>query len=86
MSFVFIVLVFYLGRRISPEPRLNVLVIGFMSVVSLSAFGAWLLVCALSGWNAWTAIVGTLALGLLGAFVAVPSLNAIERQYARRDE
>ena len=86
MSFVFIVLVFYLGRRISPVPRLNVLVIGFMSVVSLSAFGAWLLVCALSGWNAWTAIVGTLALGLLGAFVAVPSLNAIERQYARRDE
>ncbi len=86
MSFVFIVLIFYLGRRISPEPRLVALVVGFMSAVSLTAFGLWLLVCALSGWNAWVAIMGTLTLGLLGAFLAVPSLNAIERQYARRDE
>jgi FtsH-binding integral membrane protein len=86
MSFVFIVLVFYLGRRISPEPRLVALVVGFMAAVSLAAFGLWLLACTLSGWNAWVAIMGTLALGLLGAFVAVPSLNAIERQYGRRDE
>jgi hypothetical protein len=86
MSFVFIVLLAYLGRRISPEPRLAWLVIGLMSVVSLGAFGLWLLVCALSGWNAWVAIMGTLALGLLGAFVAVPSLNAIERQYAKSAE
>ncbi|HEX8220717.1 MAG TPA: hypothetical protein VF914_16110 [Chloroflexia bacterium] len=86
ISFVFIVLVFYLGRRISPQPKLVALVIGFMSVVSLSAFGLWLLASALSGWNAWTAITGTLVLGLLGAFLAVPSLNAIERQYARSDE
>jgi hypothetical protein len=86
MSFVFIVLIFYLGRRISPEPRLVALVVGFMSAVSLTAFGLWLLVCALSGWNAWVAIMGTLTLGLLGAFLAVPSLNAIERQYARREE
>jgi lysylphosphatidylglycerol synthetase-like protein (DUF2156 family) len=86
MSFVFIVLLVYLARRISPEPKLAWLVITFMSVVSLAAFGLWLLVCALSGWNAWVAIMGTLTLGLLGAFLAVPSLNAIERQYARREE
>lgn len=86
MSFVFIVLLVYLGRRISPEPKLAWLVITFMSVVSLVGFGTWLLVCALSGWNAWVAIIGTLTLGLLGAFLAVPSLNAIERQYAKREE
>lgn len=86
MSFVFVVLLVYLGRRISPRPDLAALVIGFMLAVSLGAFGAWLLVCALSGWNAWVAIMGTLALGLLGAFMAVPSLNSIERQYKRSDE
>lgn len=86
MSFVFIVLIFYLGQRISPEPRLVAVVLAYMSVISGGAFGLWLLACALSGWNAWVAIGGTLALGLLGAFMAVPSLNAIERQYARRDE
>ncbi len=86
MSFVFIVLLVYLGRRISPQPRLAALMVGFMAAVSLAAFALWLLVCALSGWNAWVAIMGTLTLGLLGAFVAVPSLNAIERQYARRGE
>ncbi len=86
MSFVFIVLLVYLGRRISPQPSLSALVIAFMSAVSLSAFGVWLLVCALSGWSAWVAILGTVALGLSGAFVAVPSLNAVERQYNRSNE
>ncbi|MDQ3931192.1 MAG: hypothetical protein M3328_18860, partial [Chloroflexota bacterium] len=45
MSFVFIVLLVYLGRRISPRPDLAAIMIAFMSAVSLSAFGVWLLVC-----------------------------------------
>lgn len=80
MTLVFAGLLLYLGRRISDRPRFSAMVVGFMTAVSGGAFLLWFLVSALSGWNAWAAIGGTMALGLAGAFIAVPSLNRIERQ------
>lgn len=79
MTLAFVALLIWLGRRISNRPGFSAIVVGFMAAVSGGAFLLWLLVSALSGWNAWAAIGGTVALGLAGAFIAVPSLNKIER-------
>ena len=85
MTVAFVVLLLYLGRRISANRNLSLIIVGFMAGVSFVAFMLWVLVCYLGNWNAWLAIAGTLVLGLLGAFVAVPSLNAIERQSVKRE-
>lgn len=85
LTVAFAILILWLGRRISNKPGLSLFVIGFMIAVSGVAFGLWLLLCALSGWNALVAVAGTIVLGLIGAFMAVPSLNKIEQQNVKRE-
>jgi hypothetical protein len=86
MSFVFLVLLVWLGRRVAGDTGLALAVIGFMVAVSGGAFLLWLLWCALTGFDAFMGILGTVVLGLLGAFVAVPALNKIEKQRAAGGE
>jgi len=80
LSIVFLAILFWLWRRISPRRDFALAVVLLMLVVSLAAFLLWLLVYRLSGWNPWVAIAGTVVLGLAGAFAGLPALNAIARQ------
>jgi hypothetical protein len=75
---------YWLWQRISPRRGFALGVVGVMVVASAVAFALWLLLYMLTGWSAAAAIFGTVALGLLGILVALPSLNTIEREQGNR--
>lgn len=75
-----------LWRRISPRRDFALLVVALMLAVSGSAFLLWLVAYRLSNWNAWVAIGGTLALGLVGLLMGLPSLNAIARGQSSNEQ
>jgi hypothetical protein len=79
MTFVFIVFFVVIGRRISPRRGFAVRMVALIVGVSVAAFLLWLLAYALSGWNPWAAIGGTLLLGLSGIAIGLPSLDAIAK-------
>jgi FtsH-binding integral membrane protein len=80
LTFVFIAFIFSLWRRISPRREFALVVVTLILAASGLAFLLWLLVYRLSNWNWWVAIGGVAALGLVGLFIGLPSLNAIARQ------
>ncbi len=74
-----------LWRRISTRAGFALAVVAVMALVSGVAFGLWLVLYALTGWNTWAAIGGTTLLGLTGIFIGLPSLNVIARQQEQKD-
>ncbi len=80
LTLLFVAFLFRIWRRISPRRGFALIVITLMLLISGLAFLTWLLAYALSGWNPWAAIGGTVSLGLIGLFIGLPSLNTISRQ------
>ena len=85
LTIVLVAFLFGLWRRISPRRGFALAVVVLIAAVSALAFALWLLVWALSGLQPFVAIFGTVALGLAGAAVGLPSLNAIARQRTMDD-
>lgn len=83
LTFVFIVFIFSLWRRISTRRTFAFAVLGLILLTSFVAFLLWYALYAYSGWNPWAAIGGTLLLGLAGIAIGLPSLNAIARRQER---
>jgi hypothetical protein len=77
---LYLAFLYWVWQRISARRAFALALVGLMVAVSGLAFGFWFLAYWLSGWNAWIAILGTAALGIIGLLTALPGLNAMARQ------
>lgn len=86
LTIVFIAFLFSLWRRISPRRDFALVVVALILAASGLLFVLWLLAYRLSGWNSTVAVIGTLALGLIGLVVGISSINAISRQQQSNEQ
>jgi hypothetical protein len=75
---------YWLWQRISPRRGFALGVVGAMVAVSIVGFAFWFIFYMLTDWNPAAAIFGTIALGVMGILIGLPSLNTIEREQGNR--
>jgi drug/metabolite transporter (DMT)-like permease len=84
LGLAYIWFLYWLWQRISPRRGFALGVVGVMVGASIVGFALWFLLYMLSDWSSAAAIFGTIALGLLGVLIGVPSLNTIEREQGNK--
>ena len=84
LGLAYIWFLYWLWQRISPRRGFALGVVGAMVAASVVGFAVWFLFYMVTDWNPAAAIFGTVALGLMGALIGLPSLNTIEREQGNR--